>query len=57
MSFRKIILAAALVLVGASLSSAQAQNGVYTKCKTVNGSIIVVKGSSCPAGTIYVGPG
>lgn len=28
----------------------------YVKCRTVNGTIIVVEGPYCPAGTVYVGP-
>jgi hypothetical protein len=53
---KKILLLAMLITV-AFTTDAMAQTGTYTKCKTLNGSVIVVNGSTCPAGTIWIGPG
>ncbi len=48
-----MLVSAALVLGFSATSYAQG----YTKCQTVNGTIIVVSGYLCPPGTIYLGPG
>jgi len=53
---KKVALLLMLIAI-AFTSEAMAQTGTYTKCKTVNGSIIVVNGPTCPAGTYWIGPG
>lgn len=47
---------AALALLPMILATPVTAQG-YTKCRTINGTIIVVSGYTCPPGTIYVGPG
>ena len=54
-------LAAAAALLSPKMISpapvSQAFPGVFTKCSTINGSIIVVQAPTCPAGTMWEGPG
>jgi hypothetical protein len=45
------------LLALAPLEAVKADYHIWSKCRTANGNDIVVKGSRCPAGTIYVGPG
>jgi hypothetical protein len=33
----------------------QAQNGL-SKCKTAQGTIVIVQGNTCPPGTYWIGP-
>jgi hypothetical protein len=49
---RKMITLALLVSGIAQQSAAQT---VYSKCRTVNGTVIVVSGMQCPMGTVWVG--
>lgn len=44
-----------VIFSGAEHNSALAQSTIYSKCKTINGTIIVVQGSSCPSGTLWQG--
>lgn len=53
---KKLRLAAIAICATSALTApVQAQVGVYTKCRTVQGNIIIVQGYSCPAGTVFVG--
>jgi len=55
---KKLIAIFCLVAVSSFATGVNAQwSKSYTKCKTMNGNIIVVEGTSCPTGTTYVGPG
>jgi hypothetical protein len=56
MIMKKLRLAAIAICAASALTApVQAQVGVYTKCRTVQGNIIIVQGYSCPAGTVFVG--
>lgn len=56
MRYLVVCLALPLFMFSGTLGSyAIAQSSIYSKCRTINGTIIVVQGNRCPSGTLWVG--
>lgn len=43
------------MFLGVEDNSAIAQSSIYSKCRTINGTVIVVQGNRCPSGTLWLG--